>query len=177
MGTGDTTADLIHIATLKKPYGIQGWLWLFSELEDRSAIFDLPSWQMKTATGFKPLTVKNWRVQGNGLVASFKEITDRNLAETMNGTQIFVAKASLPALADDEYYWSDLVGLTVINEQKECLGVVKSLFETGANDVIVVAPSKDSIDEEERLIPWHKSTVLVIDLDGKTMQVACEKDY
>lgn len=171
------TDELIHIATLKKPYGIQGWLWLFSELEDRSAIFDLPNWQMKTATGFKPLTVKNWRVQGNGLVASFREIADRNLAETMNGTQIFVSKASLPALADDEYYWSDLIGLTVINEQGECLGVVKSLFETGANDVIVVAPSKDSIDSEERLIPWHKSTVLVIDLDNKTMQVAWEKDY
>lgn len=168
---------LIHIATLKKPYGIQGWLWVFSELEERSAIFELANWQMKTATGYKPLTVKKWRTQGAGLVASFAEIPDRNVAETMNGTQIFVAKDSLPSLADDEYYWSDLVGLTVVNEQNECLGVVKNLFETGANDVIVVVPSHNSIDNEERLIPWHTSTVLSIDLQSKQMQVAWGADY
>lgn len=169
--------ELIHIATLKKPYGIQGWLWVFSELEDRSSIFGLKNWQMKTATGYKPLTVKKWRVQGSGLVASFNEVTDRNLAETMNGTRIFVTKDSLPKLSEHEYYWSDLVGLTVINEQKQCFGVVKSLFETGANDVMVVAPTSESIDNEERLIPWHTSTVLIVDLENKMITVAWGVDY
>lgn len=169
--------NLMHIATLKKPYGIKGWLWVFSNTEEHSAIFAIPNWLMKTATGFKPLTVLEWRAQGSGLVASFKEIADRNVAETMNGTTIWVSKDSLPAPADDEYYWSDLVGLMVVNEQQECLGVVKSLFETGANDVIVVAPTSDSIDGEERLIPWHNSTVQNIDLTTKVMLVAWEKDY
>lgn len=169
--------ELIHIATLKKPYGIQGWLWVFSEMESRSDIFALPSWQMQTATGFKPLTVQKWRVQGSGLVASFAEIPDRNVAETMNGTRIFVTKDSLPSLSNDEYYWSDLVGMTVVNEQGECFGVVKNLFETGANDVMVVAPTADSLDQEERLIPWHTSTVLAVDLPTRTITVAWGADY
>lgn len=169
--------ELMRIATLKKPYGIKGWLWVFSDTEKREDIFAMSPWYMKTAAGFKPLTVKEWRQQGSGLVASFHEIPDRNTAETMNGTSIWVSKDSLPSLEDDEYYWSDLVGLTVLNEQNECLGVVKNLFETGAHAIMTVSPSPDSIDNEERLIPWHKTVVLDVKLSEQALIVAWEKDY
>lgn len=169
--------NLIKIATLKKPYGIKGWLWVFSETDNRADIFSMPNWQMKTALGFRPLTVQDWRVQGSGLVACFKEITDRNMAETMNGVTIWVDKSSLPALAEEEYYWSDLIGLTVINEDNECLGTIKEMFETGAHEVMAVKPTAESIDNEERLIPWHKSVVLEVDLSARTMRVAWGSDY
>lgn len=169
--------ELIKIATLKKPYGIKGWLWVFSETANRADVFGMSPWWMKTATGFKPLTVKDWREQGSGLVASFVEITDRNVAETMNGTTVWVHKDSLPKLDDDEYYWSDLVGLSVINEAGENLGVIKEMFETGAHEIISVKATKDSIDGEDRLIPWHKETVLSVDLANKTMLVAWGADY
>ncbi|MDO4894928.1 ribosome maturation factor RimM [Moraxella sp.] len=175
--TPPDASELIKIATLKKPYGIRGWLWVFSETDEREGVFAMSPWWMKTATGFKPLTVKEWRTQGVGLVASFVEIADRNVAETMNGTTIWVHKDSFPALDDDEYYWSDLVGLTVINEQEENLGVIKSLFETGAHEIITVKPTADSIDDEERLIPWHKDIVLSVNLAEKTMRVAWGSDY
>lgn len=170
-------ADLVKIATLKKPYGIKGWLWVFSETDERSSIFAMSPWWMKTATGFKPLTVKDWRAQGQGLVASFVEIADRNVAETMNGTAIWVSKDSFPELGEDEYYWSDLIGLAVINEDGEKLGMIKEMFETGAHEIISVKPTADSIDKEERLIPWHKDVVLSVDLEKQTMLVAWGADY
>lgn len=169
--------ELICIATLKKPYGIKGWLWVFSHMQNRSDIFTLSPWYIKTANGFKLLTVREWRVQGSGLVASFAEIDDRNSAETMYGTSIWVHKDSLPTLADDEYYWSDLIGLSVVNEEGECLGVVKNLFETGAHDIMTIAPSADSIDNEERLIPWHKQTIIEVRLAEGRVLVAWGKDY
>lgn len=169
--------NLIHIATLKKPYGIKGWLWVFSRTDKHADIFAMSPWWIKTATGFKPLTVVQWREQGQGLVASFQEIGDRNIAETMNGTTVWVEKSNLPALSEDEYYWSDLIGLTVINEQNENLGVIKEMFETGAHEIISVKPTADSIDDEARLIPWHKDVVLQVDLTQKTMLVAWQRDY
>ncbi|MCL1623300.1 ribosome maturation factor RimM [Moraxella sp. Tifton1] len=169
--------ELIKIATLKKPYGIKGWLWVFSETDNRADIFEMSPWWMKTATGFKSLTLKQWREQGSGLVASFVEIADRNVAETMNGTTIWVHKDSLPALDDNEYYWSDLMGLTVINEAGENLGVIKEMFETGAHEIISVKATKDSIDDEDRLIPWHPDIVLNVDLVMKSMLVAWGADY
>lgn len=171
------TDELIKIATLKKPYGIKGWLWLFSETDNHADVFDMKPWWMRTATGFKPLTVTNWRKQGVGLVASFAEVPDRNVAETMNGTTVWVHKDNLPSLDEDEYYWSDLIGLTVINEENEILGVIKEMFETGAHEIISVKATKDSIDAEDRLIPWHKDIVLTIDMDAKTMLVAWGADY
>ncbi len=173
--------ELVHIATLKKPYGIKGWLWVFSETEERAAIFEMTPWYMKTASGLKPLTVTQWRPQGSGLVASFKEVPDRNTAETMHGTTIWVSKDSFPALTEDEYYWSDLVGLRVINESGEYLGVVKNLFETGAHAIMTVVPSDESVDKEERLIPWHSQTVINVTLataqHNGSIVVAWEKDY
>ena len=50
--------NLMKIGQLKKPYGIKGWLWVFSDTDDRTAIFDMQPWYMKTAMGMKPLTVK-----------------------------------------------------------------------------------------------------------------------
>lgn len=170
-------STLIHIATLKKPYGIQGWLWVFSQTDKRADIFQISPWWLKTATGFKPLTVKQWRTQGQGLVACFDEIADRNLAETMNGATIWATKDSFPELGEDEYYWSDLVGLTVCNEQGENLGKIKEMFETGAHEIISVVPTADSIDGEPRLIPWHRDVVLSVDLSTKTMLVAWGADY
>ncbi len=156
------TDNLICIATLKKPYGIQGWLWVFSQTENHADIFGMKPWYMKTATGFKRLTVKNWRVQGKGLVASFHEIPDPNVAETMNGTTIWVDKANFPQLAEDEFYWSELIGLVVVNEDDETLGVIADMSETSAHAMMHVKPSPDSIDKQERLIPWHSQTVLEV---------------
>lgn len=173
--------NLVQIATLKKPYGIKGWLWVMSLLEERSAIFGLPNWYMKTATGFKPLTVTDWRRQGAGLIASFAQVPDRNVAERMGGTTIWVDKQSLPKASEDEYYWSELIGLNVFNNAGECLGVVHSLFETGAHDILVLQPSPESIDDNERLIPWHPQTVLQVVRSNKEQAgkivVDWERDY
>lgn len=134
-------------------------------------------WHIKTAAGMRTLTVKNWRPQGSGLVAQFNEIVDRTQAETMHGVAIWASKNNLEAPAEDEYFWSDLVGLQVVSLQDEYLGDIKALFETGAHDIMVVAATKDSIDEEERLIPWHKQTVISVDMAEKRVTVDWQADY
>lgn len=168
---------LMKIAQLKKPYGIKGWLWVFSDTDDRTAIFAMQPWFMKTATGMKPLTVKAWREQGSGIVAQFEQVPDRNVAETMNGVTIWVEQDVLPETSGDEYYWSDLVGMRVFNEQDEYLGDITEMFETGAHDIMRVAATSDSFDSEERLIPWHKQTVIAVDKADKKVVAAWPSDY
>ncbi len=177
MSINANTANLIEIGQLKKPYGIKGWLWLFSYTDVREDIFDMSPWWIKTAKGLQPLTVVKWRKQGSGLVAQFAEVADRNIAETMNGVSIWANKDKLPQAEEDEFYWSDLIGLTVLTPENVCLGQVKELFETGANDVMVVIPSVDSTDDEQRLIPWHKQTLISVDLTSKQIIVDWQVDY
>ena len=170
--------NLVKVGELKKPYGIHGWLWLFSYTEDREAIFAMQPWVINTAMGQKTLTVKNWRPQGKGYVVQLNEVPDRNMAETMFGVSIWAEKTNLSELAEDEYYWSDLIGLTVVSQPDDViLGRVKELFETGAHAIMVVQPTADSVDGEERLIPWHKQTVVDVNLTANTMLVDWGRDY
>ena len=69
-----------------------------------------------------------------------------------------IAADELPTAADDEIYWHQLEGLTVFSRNSAgdniSLGKVSHLMETGANDVLVISPSKGSVDKRERLVPW-----------------------
>ena len=86
--------------------------------------------------------------------------------------EISVDRARLPALADDEFYWSDLVGLDVVNTQGEHLGKVVRLVETGAHDVMVLE------GERERLVPYAKGRVVQeVDLASRRILVEWGADY
>ena len=89
-----------------------------------------------------------------------------------------MAKAALPDLDENEFYWFQLEGLQVINLQDETLGTVHHLIETGANDVLVVKPTDQSLDDQERLIPWIRGQVIKqVDIAGGIVLVDWEKDY
>lgn len=77
----------------------------------------------------------------------------------------------MPATGIDEYYWSQLTGLSVVNQQGIELGEVANLFETGANDVMVVKGDK------ERLIPFTEFAVHEVDLDNKKIIVDWDADF
>ena len=127
--------------------------------------------------------MQRWRTQSKGIVARLTEVEDRSAADRYAGTVLWMSQSQLPAAGQDEYYWSDLIGLSVYGladddtQPRPLLGVIAELFETGANDVIVVKPSSDSVDQEKRLIPWHSSTVAAVDLTLRRMDVNWGMDY
>ena len=79
---------------------------------------------------------------------------------------------ALPPPAQDEYYWADLIGLAVVNMQDQPLGRVKSLIETGANQVLVVADG-----ERERLLPFVEQIVRTVDVPGGTIRADWDCDW
>ncbi len=102
----------------------------------------------------------------------FKNIHDRNTAETLIGSVVGVYRNQFPDTAIDEYYWVDLSGLNVINLQNECLGVIDSMMDTGANSVMVV---KD--ETQTRLIPFVAVYVSNVDIPKKLIIVDWGIDY
>lgn len=88
------------------------------------------------------------------------------------GWDIFISPEQLPKVAEDEYYWSDLIGLNVETSLGVPLGVIESLMETGANDVVIVK------GDRERVIPFLQGqTILSIDLDDAKMVVDWDPDF
>lgn len=164
--------DMIAVGHVSAPHGIKGWVWVHALTDPASNIFGYRPWYLKAGDGFRKVKVVEWREQGKGVVALLDIATDRNVAEALRNQEIWVPKSALPELEEGDYYWSDLVDLEVRTEAGQLLGIVHSLMETGSNDVLVVQGNAESIDRNERLIPWLPGQVVKnVDLVGRVITV------
>jgi 16S rRNA processing protein RimM len=147
--------DYVVLGKVTAPYGIKGWLKIFSYTEPMDQILDYENWLLRKGVDIKQVTVVGGRSHGKGMVAQLAEVADRNASELLGGYEILVHRDQLPELADGEFYWFQLEGLRVKNRDGVDLGVVSHLISAGsANDVLVVQGDQDSLDREERLIPY-----------------------
>lgn len=164
----------IQLGAIQGAFGIKGWLKVFSFCRPKEQILDYSTWELKSSTGTASYELQDGKVHGNGIVAKLHSINDRTQAETILRAEIWVAREHMPALADNEYYWFQLEGLNVCTLEGESLGKVKSMMETGANDVMVVIDA----DKKEILIPYvHEQVIKQVDLDKKLITVDWHKDY
>src|SRR3546814_15981925 len=110
----------VTLAVIIGAHGVTGEvrLKLFSDDPAR-----LKQYKVFAAAG-RTLTLKNIRAGNNGAIARFAEITDRNTAEALRGTELCVPRSALPLLAEGEYYHADLIGLPCVSTSGEELGVV-----------------------------------------------------
>ena len=102
-------------------------------------------------------------------------------AEALRGARVFVGRSSFPTAAADEYYWVDLIGLSVVNRAGETLGQVAGLLDTGPHSVLRVAPEGTppgaAAAEAERLIPFVAAYVDAVDLQARRITVDWASDY
>ncbi len=102
-----------------------------------------------------------------GVIAEIEGIDDRDAAEALKGTELYVARAALPEPEEDEYYHSDLIGLDVELERGGHLGRVKAIHDMGAGDILEVALS----GRQTVLVPFTKEVVPEVDLDSGRLVV------
>ncbi|MFT4607875.1 MAG: 16S rRNA processing protein RimM [Urechidicola sp.] len=151
--------------------GIKGEVRVFSNTDPRENIVGYSPWQVEIDGQLETIEV-NGRLQGKNVIASMIGVADRDQATALIGCKIYILADQLPPLENDEYYWSDLIGMEVKSMQAEVLGTVDSMMETGASDVMVVK------GDRERLIPFIiKDIVQEIDLAKKQMIVDWQADY
>jgi 16S rRNA processing protein RimM len=161
--------DFITVGKIGAPYGIKGWVKIHSFTEWVGNIFEYSPWYLEESTGWKTIKVADGREHGKGLIAKFGGFDTPEQARALTGKTIGIKRSQLPPLKKDEYYWSDLEGLTVINQNGQVLGTIVYLLETGSNDVLVVK------NEKEHAIPYLPgSVVLSVDLAKREMHVNWE---
>jgi len=166
------TQQFIKVGKVSGVFGIKGWLKIFSYTADKENILDYSPWLLKKADSDKLLKVIDGALQGKAVIALLEGINDRDQASSLLGYDIFIDYQQLPKIAEDEYYWSQLIGLNVINTSGVNLGVVDSLLETGANDVLIVK------GECERAIPFIQGqSVVTIDLLTGNMIVDWDPEF
>jgi 16S rRNA processing protein RimM len=101
------------------------------------------------------LTLKSVRPGSNGAIARIAEVTDRNAAEAMRGTELTVPRSALPPLEEGEYYHADLLGLPAVSLEGEALGHVVAIDDFGAGDVLEI----ERPDKKRFMIPMNAEAV------------------
>ena len=119
------------------------------------------------------LRVKQAKEQGDVIVATVDDVQDRNGAESLKGARVFVSRSAFPTPDNDEFYWVDLMGLTVVNRQDEVLGEVVDLHDTGPTSVLRLKAA----DDTERLIPFVSAYIDSVSLADKRIVADWGLDY
>lgn len=164
----DSSDSRVTIGRIVGLFGVRGWVKVYSHTRPREAILNYRPWLVGLEGATRELAVAEGRRQGKGVIARFAGYTDRDQAAALVGSDIAVRLAQLPVPANNEYYWVQLENLRVVNHAGVELGRVSHLFETGANDVMVVR------GERERLIPFGAPVVRRVDLAAGVIHVDWE---
>lgn len=141
--------------------GIQGEVKVKAFTGDPEAIGDYgPLTDAKAERRFR---LKVRRVsKGDVVIAAIQGITDRNAAEALKGTELYVPRDALPEAGDGEFYYADLVGLRAVTADGRVLGDVVAVHNFGAGDMLEVKPEGGA----SVMVPFTDDAVPEVDLDG-----------
>jgi 16S rRNA processing protein RimM len=175
--------DAVEVGRILDAWGIKGWFKIQPHSASPEALFSSKRWFLQPTErgprafeGTVLMRVQQAKEHSDSVVALAHDIPDRNAAERLKGSRIFVSRSSFPTPSPDEYYWVDLIGLDVINREGLTLGTVSDLMSTGPNTVLVMQWQEEG-KTHERMIPFVNAYVDRVDLEARRILVDWQADY
>ena len=167
--TTEAMEDHFRIGVITRPHGVLGEMKVYPVTDDIKRFKGMKEILMGPPEGQKgdlsTVKVEGVRFQKNMVLLKLSGIESPEEARKLSQYQLYVRREDAIPLSDGEYYVSDLIGLSVLSEKGEKLGILKDVLKTAANDVYVVK------GEREILVPAVKEYVLSIDLPKGEMTV------
>jgi len=151
-------------------HGVKGVVKVFSYAESASS-FESGSSVFLEIDGREDVFTIEWaKPRTKTILMSLEGVSNRNQAEALAGSEIFIERQRLDVLEEGAWYWSDIIGLSVYTVENEYLGCVTSVIQTGSNDVYVVK-NEQGQGPVEILVPALEWVVRKIDVDQRVMCV------
>jgi len=183
----DLPADAIQVGRIADAWGLKGWFKVLPHSADPEALFSSKRWYLQPTergkaafAGTQLIRIREAKVHSDNIVAVAHDMEDRDIAEALKGSRIFIPRSSFPTPELDSYYWVDLLGLSVVNREGIALGIVKDLMATGPQTVLVIEFSElvEGIEKtQERMIPFVSHFVDDVNLPVKRITVDWQPDY
>ncbi|WP_245835592.1 ribosome maturation factor RimM [Polynucleobacter cosmopolitanus] len=160
-------SDLVLVGHVLDAQGIRGLVKIKPYSKEPLALFSAPLvWLSKPpalADLARPMVVKTAKEHSGQILLGLEDINDRDQALAIKGMAVYVSRADFPEEEDDSFYWVDLIGLSVINEQGQTLGLVVDLMDNGAQSILCVRLEGQ---KEDRLIPFIESVIKSVNKDA-----------
>jgi 16S rRNA processing protein RimM len=170
--------DLVLVGYVSGAYGIHGWVRIKAYSTDGDALLSARTWWLDKPD-FHDVEMTQAKSHGGDVVASLMGVSTRDTAEALKGATVQISRRHFPPLADDEFYWVDLIGLAVENLEGVRLGTVADLMDNGAHPILRVEPpaSEPDVKAQEILIPFVDQFVKTVDQTAKKITVDWGLDY
>lgn len=173
--------DLAQVGFVFGAYGVAGWVRIRPFSEDADALLSVKTWWIDKPT-LHDVDVKQCKLHGGDVVAQLVGVTDRNVAEALKGAAVSIPRSRFPVLSEDEFYWTELIGLEVENLQGESLGTVTDMMSNGPQSILRIKPiaSAEAAPDDaaqERLIPFVEAFIIKVDKAANKITVDWGLDY
>ena len=159
--------DLLQVGVITETHGIKGEVKVFPTTDDPERFSDLDEVLLDLGREKKLLHVAGVKYFKQYVIVRFKEFNNINQIEPYVKKTLWVTRENAVPLEEDEYFIADLIGLEVVSDEGEKLGVISDVIRTGANDVYEVKQENG----KEILLPAIKDCILDVDLEGAKMTV------
>jgi 16S rRNA processing protein RimM len=150
------------VAQIGAPHGVRGEVRLWPFTADPMALRDYGA--LESEDGAQRFEIEALRPAKNHLVVRLRGIVDRNAAEQLTNTKLFVPRSRLPAPEADEFYHADLIGLPVFDTNDQQLGTVTAVLNFGAGDLLEVQPAAGGATV---LLTFTQAVVPVVDMAAR----------
>lgn len=156
--------DLFKIGQITAPVGIKGEIRVYPYTEEMTRFSAVEKLLIEGEKYFR--AVEKFRRDKNLAVIKLEGIDDRNMSEMLRGKNLFVNKEDF-SLEEDSYYTEDLIGMRVVNDNGEAIGILKGIVSNPAHDLYEIEKN----DGKTFMLPAVKQFILAVDTDTKTITV------
>jgi 16S rRNA processing protein RimM len=161
-----TDPGYLRIGTISRPHGLRGQVKVNLDPDSRATLQPGSRLRLAGAAQFREVVLEEIHNQGRGCLVRFREVRDRQAAEGLVGWSIYREAVDLPVLPENQYYWYEVAGSQVLDEEDRPLGILEEMFSTPAHDIWVARSGK-----KEYLIPAVEEVILGVDREKKTVRV------
>lgn len=159
----DTSAQRVCVGAIAGAQGVRGALRIKSFTEDPAALADYAG--LSDEQG-RPVRLSVKEVRSDLLIVAIDGVNDRDAAQALKGTRLYVSREELPEVGEEEYYHADLIGLAVKQVDGADLGQVKAVHDFGAGDILEISGPDGLV-----LVPFTREAVPIVDIANRQVVV------
>ena len=169
----DNVSDWVIIGRFGRPHGIKGFVSIVSFTEPRENIITYANWHFSDNDHqWQAITLLQTEINNKFILAKIEGYDTREQVGSLTNRNIAINRAQLKKLAPNEYYWHQLLGMTVVNKAAEPIGIVADIIATGSNDVLIITGKR------RVLIPYLLGdVVLAVDELRRIITVEWDLDF
>ena len=158
---------LLQVGAISSTHGVRGEVKVFPTTDDVKRYSKLKEVILGEGSKAPTVHIEGVKYQKNMVIVKFKEYNSLNEVESLKGKNLYVTRDNAVKLKKDEYFVADLIGLEVIDEEKNIKGRLTDVMPTGANDVYII----ELEDDRELLLPAIKECIKEVDIENGIMKV------